>query len=169
MRTRRKAPTLRPMGYAFSLEDPLEPRVDADPSRLRRFGRMLMYRGERATRDGDFLDAAAEFERAAWAYEIAGELVAAAEATLELGSCLLYLNLPERLSPLAGRIANLAAEAGALLPPGGYVSLRVWATILRRGDIEPDPLLHLIRERRRIRRTRAPRFSHPWALEGLAR
>ena len=128
-----------------------------------------MHRGERATRDGDFAGAAIEFERAAWGYEISGDALPAAEATLELGRCLLYLNHADRLPSLAGRVVNLALEAGSALPPGGYVSLRVWAEILRRGEIEFGPLLHLIRERRRVRRAEAPRFSNPWEWQGVAR
>ncbi len=126
-----------------------------------------MHRGERATRDGDFAGAALEFERAAWGYEISGDALPAAEATLELGRCLLYMQYADRLPALAGRIANLATEAGASLPPGGYVSLRVWAALLRRGESAPGPLLHLIRERRRVRCAQTPRFLHPWELEGL--
>ncbi len=139
------------------------PSAPAEPSRIRRFGRMRIHRGERATRDGDFLNAAIEFERAAWAYEISGEPLAAAEATLELGRCLLYLQHGDRLPALAGRIASLATEAGTSLPPGAYVSLRVWAAILRRGEIEPGPFLHLIRERRRARHAVAPPTPRPAA------
>ncbi len=142
---------------AFSPEESPEPRVDAEPSLLRRFGRMLMHRGEQATRAGDFRSAAAEFERAAWAYEIAAEPLAAAEATLELGRCLLYLHHAGRLPALAGRIENLAREEANNLPDGGLITMRVWAAILRRAEREPCPFLHLIRTRRQARRLAAPR------------
>ena len=111
-----------------------------------------MFRGERATRDGDSLEAAPHFERAAWVYEILGDPLPAAEATLELGRCFLTLRHGEWLPKLAGRIENLAREEAASLPDGGLISLRVWAVILRRGEIEPFPFLHLIRERRLLRR-----------------
>ncbi|HXU33690.1 MAG TPA: hypothetical protein VN851_24230 [Thermoanaerobaculia bacterium] len=122
-----------------------------DLSRIRRFGRMLMHRGVGATKDGDFTEAAVQFERAAWAYEYLNDPLAAAEATLELGRCLLYLKHGELLPALAGRIENLVRES-AELPEGGRISMRVWAVILRRGEIEPGPLLHLIQIRRRARR-----------------
>ncbi|MEP7008893.1 MAG: hypothetical protein ABJC13_01075 [Acidobacteriota bacterium] len=146
---------------AFSPANSPEPRAEADLASLRRFGRLLMHRGEQATRDGDHLNAAAHFERAAWAYEVAGEPLAAAEATLEVGRCLLYLNLPERLPALAGRIENLAREEAKNLPEGGLITLRVWAAILRKGAADPSPFLQLIRTRRRARRQGAPRPAHP--------
>jgi hypothetical protein len=113
---------------------------------------MLMHKGECATRDGDFMNAALHFERAALGYEFSGDPQPAAEATLELGRCLLYLNHGERLPALAGRIENLAREEAASLPKGGLISMRVWAAILRRGAIEPSPFLQLIRSLRRARR-----------------
>ncbi|HXU32175.1 MAG TPA: hypothetical protein VN851_16520 [Thermoanaerobaculia bacterium] len=122
-----------------------------DLSRIRRFGRMLMHRGVTATKDGDFTEAAVRFERAACAYETSSDPLAAAEATLELGRSLLYLKQGERLPALAGRIEKLARES-AELPEGGRISMRVWAVILRRGEMEPGPLLHLIQIRRRARR-----------------
>ncbi|MEP7013780.1 MAG: hypothetical protein ABJC13_25955, partial [Acidobacteriota bacterium] len=76
-------------------------------SRIRRFARMLMHRGENATKEGDFTEAAVQFERAAWAHEYLNDPLAAAEATLELGRSLLYLNHGELLPALAGRIENL--------------------------------------------------------------
>ncbi len=118
-----------------------------------------MYRGERATEDGDFTEAAVQFERAAWGYEYLSEPLAAAEATLELGRSLLFLRHGEMLPSLAGRIENLVRESAESLPEGGRLSMRVWAAILRRGDIEPVPLLHLIRMRRRARRAGAPRAN----------
>ncbi|HEV7669936.1 MAG TPA: hypothetical protein VGS22_15545 [Thermoanaerobaculia bacterium] len=132
-----------------------------DISRIRRFARMLMHHGECATKDGDFTEAAIQFERAAWAYEYLSDPLAAAEATLELGRCLLYLKHGERLPALAGRIENLAREEAASIPVGGLISLRVWAAILRRGEIEPSPFLHLIHSRRRVRRSAAPQVANP--------
>jgi hypothetical protein len=117
---------------------------------------MLMHRGESATREGDFTESAMQFERAAWAYEYLNDPLAAAEATLELGRTLLYLNHGELLPALAGRIDNLAREAAKPLPAGGFIKLRVWAAILRRGEIEPSPFLHLIHMRRRARRAADP-------------
>lgn len=137
--------------------------TDLEPSRIRRFGRMLMHRGENATKDGDFVEAAAQFERAAWAYEVVNDPLAAAEATLELGRCLLYLRHGELMAALAGRIENLAKEAEKPLPDGDLLTLRVWAAILRRGEIEPGPFLHLIRLRRRARASAAPRPAPPRA------
>ncbi|MEP7013180.1 MAG: hypothetical protein ABJC13_22905, partial [Acidobacteriota bacterium] len=63
-----------------------------------------------------------------------------------------YLNHGELLPALAGRIENLVKEGAESLPEGGHLSMRVWAAILRRGEIEPGPLLHLLRMRRRARR-----------------
>ncbi len=117
---------------------------------------MLIYRGESATRDGDFTEAAIQLERAAWAYEYVNDPLAAAEATLELGRSLLYLNRGELLPALAGRIENLAREAATPLPDGGLLQMRVWAAILRRGESEPGPFVHLLRMRRRARRAAAP-------------
>ena len=122
------------------------------PSRIRRFARMLVFRGERATNDGDYAFAAFYFEQAAVAYESIGEPLLAAEATLELGRCALYLNRGERLPALAGRLVNLAREEAKSLPECGLIKMRVWAAILRRGEIEPAPFLHLIRMQRRARR-----------------
>ncbi len=122
-----------------------------------------MHRGENATKAGDFTEAAVHFERAAWAYEYVGDPWDAAEATLELGRCLLYLRHGELVAALAGRIENLAREAEKPLPDGGLLTLRVWASILRRGEIEPGPFLHLIRLRRRVRQAAAPRPSPPAA------
>ncbi len=116
-----------------------------------------MHRGERAAQDRDFTEAAVQFERAAWGYEYLRDPLAAAEATLELGRSLLHLSHGELLPALAGRIENLARESAESLPEGGRLSLRVWAAILRRGDIEPAPFLHLIRMRRRARRADALR------------
>ncbi|HEV7672168.1 MAG TPA: hypothetical protein VGS22_26930 [Thermoanaerobaculia bacterium] len=114
-----------------------------------------MHRGESATREGDFTESAMQFERAAWAYEYMNDPLAAAEATLELGRSLLYLNHGEMLPALAGRIENLAREAAQPPPEGGLIKMRVWAVILRRGEIEPAPFLHLIRMQRRARRGHA--------------
>ncbi|HXU31916.1 MAG TPA: hypothetical protein VN851_15190 [Thermoanaerobaculia bacterium] len=113
---------------------------------------MLVYRGECATKGGDHANAALYFERAAVAYESIGEPLPAAEATLELGRCALYLQHGEWLPALAGRLVNLAREEAKALPEGGLITMRVWAAILRRGEIEPAPFLHLIRVRRRVRR-----------------
>ena len=135
--------------------------TEPDPSRIRRFGRRLMHQGETATREGDFTEAAVLFERAAWAYEYVNDPLAAAEAALELGRCLLYLGHGELLSALAGRIDNLAREAERPLPDGGLLQMRVWASILRKGAAEPSAFLQLIRMRRRARRAGAPRPSPP--------
>jgi hypothetical protein len=122
---------------------------------------MLMHRGENATKEGDFTEGAVQFERAAWAYEYLGDPLAAAEAALELGRCLLYLNHGELIPALAGRIENLAKEGAAALPGGGLVTMRVWAAILRRGQIKPGPFLHLLRMLRRARRAAAPQPPRP--------
>ncbi len=111
-----------------------------------------MHRGESATKTEDFPEAVVQFERAAWAYEYLNDPLAASEATLEVGRSLLYLNHGELLPALAGRIENLAKEGAESLPEGGLLSMRVWAAILRRGQIEPGPLLHLLRMRRCARR-----------------
>ncbi len=122
-----------------------------------------MHRGENATKVGDFTEAAMQFERAAWAYEYVGDPWAAAEATLELGRCLLYLRRGEMVAALAGRIDNLAKEAERPIPAGGLITLRVWAAVLRQGETEPGPFLHLIRLRRRLRQAAAPRPAPPAA------
>ncbi len=111
-----------------------------------------MLRGETATKAGDFTEAAVQFERAAWGYEYLSDPLDAAEATLELGRSLLYLNHGKLLPALAGRIENLAKEGAGVLPEGGLITMRVWAAILRRGEIEPGPFLHLLRMRRCARR-----------------
>jgi hypothetical protein len=111
---------------------------------------MLMLRGERASADGDFAIAATHFERAAVGYETLGEPLPAAEAALELGRCLLYLERGELLPALAARIENLVREEAASLPAGGLISLHVWSQVLRWGASEPGPLLQLIRIRRRV-------------------
>ena len=136
---------------------------DPDSSRIRRFARLLMHRGETATREGDITEAAVQFERAAWAYEYLNDPLAAAEAALELGRCFLYLGHGELLAALAGRIDNLAREAERPLPDGGLLQMRVWASILRKGAAEPSAFLQLIRMRRRARRAAAPRPSPPAA------
>ncbi|HEV7671541.1 MAG TPA: hypothetical protein VGS22_23730 [Thermoanaerobaculia bacterium] len=107
------------------------------------------------------MNAALHFERAALGYEFSGDPLPAAEATLELGRCLLYLKHGERLPALAGRLDNLAREEAASLPKGALISLRVWAVILRRGEIEPSPFLHLIHSRRRVRRSALPQVAKP--------
>ena len=137
-----------------------------DASRIRRFARLLRHRGETATKEGDFTEAAFQFERAAWAYEYLNDPLAAAEATLELGRCLLYLGHGELLPALAGRIENLAREADRPLPDGGLLKMRVWASILRKGAAEPSAFLQLIRMRRRARRAEAPRPTRS-AVGGL--
>ncbi len=119
-----------------------------------------MFRGEQATFDGDFRDAAFHFERAAWGYETLGDPFPAAEATLELGRCFLFSRRGEWLPKLAGRLANLAKEEAASLPPGGLVTLLVWASILRKGEAEPLALAQLIRARRRARSTVPPQPPH---------
>ncbi len=137
---------------------PSEPERDPGPDdriRFRRLGRWLLLRGERGTREGDFASGAIEFERAAWAFERAGEPLAAAEATLELGRCLLFLRFSDRLASLADRIEKLSKEGTEPLPIGGRITLRVWAAILRRGENEPGPLLTLIRVRRGVRQAAA--------------
>ncbi len=118
-----------------------------------------MFRGERATHVGDFREAAFHFERAALGYETLGDPFPAAEATLELGRCLLFSRRGEWLPKLAGRLANLAREEAASLPPGGLVTLLVWASILRKGEAEPLALVQLIRARRRARSV--PRTERP--------
>ncbi|MEP7009270.1 MAG: hypothetical protein ABJC13_03005 [Acidobacteriota bacterium] len=125
-----------------------------------------MHRGETATKDGDFTEAALQFERAAWAYEYLNDPLAAAEAALELGRTFLFLNHGELLPGLAGRIENLAKEGAESLPEGGHISMRVWAAILRRGQIEPGPFLHLLRMRRRARRALRDEW---WRDLGVAR
>ncbi len=139
---------------------------DADPALLHRFARSLMFRGEQATKEGDFVLAAHHFERAAWGYETLGDPFPAAEATIELGRCLLFSRRGEWLPKLAGRLANLAKEEAASLPPGGLVTLLVWAAILRQGEAEPLALVQLIRARRRLRRAVTPQPPHP-VLGGL--
>ncbi len=100
------------------------------------------------------------FERAAWGYETLGAPFPAAEATLEFGRCLLFSRRGEWLPKLAGRLANLATEEAASLPPGGLVTLLVWATILRQGEAEPLALVQLIRARRRARSATNPQPPH---------
>jgi hypothetical protein len=122
---------------------------------------MLMHRGENASKEGDFTEAAVQFERAAWGYEYLNDPLAAGEAALELGRCLLYLNHGELIPALAGRIENLAKEGAAALPGGGLVTMRVWAAVLRQGQVEPGPFLHLLRLRRSARRAAAPQPLAP--------
>ncbi len=119
-----------------------------------------MFRGEQATKDGDFREAAIHFERAAYGYETLGDPIPAAEATLEFGRCLLFSRRGEWLPKLAGRLADVAIEEVASLPPGGLITLLVWAAILRKGEAEPLALVQLIRARRRLRRAANPQSPH---------
>ncbi len=123
-----------------------------DPATLRRLARLLLYRGERSSREGDFLEAAFHFEGAATISEGVGDPLPAADAALEVGRCALLCGHGELLSSLAGRLDNLASEHAASLPIGGIVGLRIWAQILRRAESKPVQLFELIEGRRRERR-----------------
>ncbi len=124
---------------------------EAQRKRRRRLAGLLVARGDRAGRQGDFAGAAYHFELAGAMFEAVGETLRAADAVLELGRSFLFLRLGELLPALAGRLENLALEEAATLPAGGGLALRVWATILRGAEREPTPFLQLVRERRRLR------------------
>ncbi len=133
----------------------------ADSATLRRLARLLLHRGERFSREGDFLEAAFHFEGAATISEGVGNPIPAAEAALELGRCALVCGHTELLASLAGRIDNLASEHSASLPIGGFVGLRVWAQILRKAESKPVQLCQLIQDRRRERRGANRLVSRP--------
>ena len=132
-----------------------------DPATLRRLARLLLHRGERFSREGDFLEAAFHHEGAATISEAAGDPIPAAEATLELGRCALLCGRGELLPKLAGRLDHLASEHSASLPIGGIVGLRVWAQILRQAESKPVALFELIEDRRRERRGARPGRARP--------
>ena len=147
-------PPLSTPAEETSEPDPGWPRgegEEAHRARLRRLAGMLVCRGDRVCREGDFAAAAYYFELAGAMFETIGETLRAADAVLELGRSLLFLRLDELLPALAGRLENLAREETSL-PEDGVLSLRVWASILRRAEEDPTPLLHLVQERRRRRR-----------------
>lgn len=111
-----------------------------------------MHRGERLSREGDFLESAFHFEAAATISEGVGDPLPAADAALEVGRCALLCGQVELLDMLAGRLVNLASEHAASLPIGGIIGLRIWAVILRRAASQPTPFFELIEGRRRERR-----------------
>ncbi len=133
-------------------DTPLSKTAKRKPETLRRLARLLLIRGERFSREGDFLEAAIHFKGAATISEEVGDPIPAAEAALELGRCVLLRGHCELLAKVAGRLDNLASEHSTSLPVGGIVGLRVWAQILRKAESRPVPLFELIEERRRERR-----------------
>jgi hypothetical protein len=128
---------------------------------LRRLVRLLLHRGERFSREGDFLEAGLHFETAATISEGVGDPLPAADAALEVGRCALLCGHGELLPRLAGRLDNLASEHSETLPMGGIVGLRVWAQILRRAESKPGSLFALIEDRRRERRGASLVASRP--------
>lgn len=139
---------------------PAEGEEKVDRARFRRLAGLLVCRGERSGRHGDFAGAAYYFELAGAMFEAVGEPLRAADAVLELGRSLMFLRQAELLPALAGRLENLAREEAASLPADGPLSLRVWASILRRAEGDPMSFLHLVQERRRLRR--------PPSLQGVS-
>ncbi len=109
-----------------------------------------MLRGERASLEGDHLRAAALFERAALTFETTGDPICAADAYLELGVSLLYLDRGAEIPPLAQRVTRLVSGATDL-PAGSFLLLRVFATILVQANENRGPFVDLAYRRRRIR------------------
>jgi hypothetical protein len=120
----------------------------------RRFAEWLMLRGERASEEGDHSRAVSLFERAAITFETTGDLLFAADAYLELGLALLYLQRGDEIPPLAPRIVRLASTPVPI--PGGTLMILVCAEILRQAPEHPGPFVDLVDRRRKLRFPAAP-------------
>ncbi len=135
---------------------------DSTPSPLSsRFAQEFMLRGERATLKEDYAVAAASFERAAMTFERAGNPLAAADAYLELGASLLYLDRGAEVPLLAPRISRLVSDAHHL-PVGSFLLLRVFASICLQANENRGPFVDLAHRRRAIRHPE--RGTHRQAL-----
>lgn len=108
-----------------------------------------MLRGERASEEGDHSRAISLFERAAITFETTGDLLFAADAYLELGLALLYLQRADEIPPLAPRVALLASAPTPV--PGSALLIRVFAAILRQAPEQPGPFVDLVDRRRKLR------------------
>ncbi len=108
-----------------------------------------MLRGERASEEGDHSRAVSLFERAAITFETTGDLLFAADAYLELGLALLYLQRADEIPPLAPRVGRLASAPVPI--PGSVLLIRVFAAILRQAPEQPGPFVDLVDRRRRLR------------------
>ncbi|HXU32384.1 MAG TPA: hypothetical protein VN851_17600 [Thermoanaerobaculia bacterium] len=108
-----------------------------------------MLRGERASEEGDHSRAVSLFERAAITFETTGDLLFAADAYLELGLALLYLNRDDEIPALAPRVARLASTQAPF--PGGTLLIRVFAAILRQAPEQSGPFVDLVDRRRKLR------------------
>lgn len=126
-----------------------QPEESAAEPLSRRFAEGLMLRGERASEEGDHSRAVSLFERAAITFETTGDLLFAADAYLELGLALLYLQRSDEIPPLAPRVARLASPPAPI--PGSTLLIRVIAAILRQAPEQPGPFVDLVDRRRRLR------------------
>ncbi len=115
-----------------------------------RFAEEFMLRGERATLVEDYSLAAASFERAAMTFERAGNPLAAADAYLELGAALLYLDRGAEVPHLAPRISRLVSDARHL-PAGSFLLLRVFASICLQANENRGSFVDLTYRRRALR------------------
>ncbi|HEV7671426.1 MAG TPA: hypothetical protein VGS22_23145 [Thermoanaerobaculia bacterium] len=126
-----------------------QPVLSAAEPLSRRFAEGLMLRGERASEEGDHSRAVALFERAAITFETTGDQLFAADAYLELGLALLYLQRGEEIPALAPRVAGLASTPAPV--PGSALLIRVFAALLRQANDQPGPFVDLVDRRRKLR------------------
>ncbi len=131
----------------------MTPLGDHELSRLRRSAGELFARAEHARDQGDLEGAARLFGQAAGTWRSAGDVLAAADAYLELGAVLLHQGRGRILPELAERLLDLLKIDP--LPQGALLQLRVFAALISPGAEDPGPYLELVRRRRRARRQTA--------------
>ncbi len=124
------------------------------PGALRRAAGEIFDRAERERDEGNLEDAARRFGRAAGTWRTTGDVMAAADAYLELGAVLLRQGRGGILPELAARLVALLEITP--LPPGAHLNLRVFATLMAKGAANRDAFLGLVLERR-LGRHRAAR------------
>lgn len=115
-------------------------------------------RAEQALASANIERAASLWGQAAVLARRAGDLYLATDALLELAACLVSLGRFNRLAAIAERLLELEALPG--LPPGGSLSLRVFAFMVRNAESAILPLVLLLSERRRSRSTKAQGDAH---------
>ncbi len=121
-------------------------------SRLRRAAEELFARAEHARDQVDLEAAARLFGRAAGTWRTTGDVLAAADAYLELAAVLLRQGRGQILPDLAARVSNLV-EVNPL-PEGVHLRLRVFAVLIAKGATEREAVLGLVLERQ-LARSRA--------------
>ncbi|MEP7011558.1 MAG: hypothetical protein ABJC13_14645 [Acidobacteriota bacterium] len=116
------------------------------PGELRRAAGEIFDRAERERDDGNLEEAARLFGRAAGTWRASGEVMAAADAYIELGTVLLRQGRGGILPELAARL--LALLEGTPPPEGARLNLRVFAALMTHGAANRDAFLGLVQERR---------------------